>query len=99
MQTESWCEKVLEDLKHPTQRILIPTVYKEDVVIVGFPHSVRCHAAIGAVVGFVEVLDVEVRAGDDGVRRHILIHSQPVDLMGAGEHKYHTHHSGAVCPC
>ena len=74
------------------------TIYIEDVVIVGLSHSIGGHAAIGAVVRLVEVLDVEIRASDHSVRRHILVYSQPIDLMGTVENKYHTHHSGAVYP-
>ena len=73
-------------------------MYIEDVVVIGLSHSVGRHAAIGAVVGLVEVLDVQIGAGDHGVRRHVLVYSQPVDLTGTGEHKYHTHHSAAVYP-
>lgn len=73
-----------------------PTIYVEDVIVVGLPNGIGCHAAIGAVVGLIEVLDVQVRARDHSVRRNVLIHSQPVDLVGAGENKYHTHQSAAV---
>lgn len=89
----------MEALKGQVQRSAIPTIYIEDVVVIGLSHSIRRHAAVGAVVGLVEVLDVEVRASDHSVRWHILVYPQPVDLMGTGEHKYHTHHSGAVYPC
>lgn len=64
-----------------------PTVHVEDVVVVGLPHGVGRHAAIGAVVGLVEVLDVQVGAGDHGVRRHVLVHPQPGDLVGTDESK------------
>lgn len=86
---------------HKVQPSVIPTptVYIEDVIVVGLSHGIGCHTAIGAIVGFVEVLDVQVRASDHGVRWHILFYSQPVDLMGTREHKYHTHQSGAVFPC
>lgn len=60
-------------------------MHVEDVVVVGLADSVGRHAAIGAVVGLVEVLDVQVGAGDHGVRRHVLFYPQPGDLMGAEE--------------
>lgn len=60
-------------------------MHVEDVVVVGLAHGVGRHAAIGAVVGLVEVLDVQVGAGDHGVRRHVLVHPQPGDPIGAGE--------------
>lgn len=60
-------------------------MHVEDVVVVGLAHRVGRHAAVGAVVGLVEVLDVQVGAGDHGVRRHVLVHPQPGDLVGAGE--------------
>lgn len=62
-------------------------MHVEDVVVIGLPHRVGRHAAIGAVVGLVEVLDVQVGAGDHGVRRHVLIHPQPGYLMGADQSK------------
>lgn len=83
---------------HQVQRGAIPTVHVEDVIVVGLAHGVGRHAAVGAVVRLVEVLDVQVGAGDHGVRWHILVDPQPVDLMGTGEHKYHTHQSAAVFP-
>lgn len=58
------------------------TVNIEDVVVIGLSHYVRGHTAIGAVIRLVQVGDVEIRAGDHSVRRHVLLYSQPVDLMG-----------------
>lgn len=73
-------------------------MYIEDVVDISLSYSIGRHTAVGAIVGLVEVLDVEIRAGDHSMRRHVLIYSQPVNLMGTGEHKYHTHHSASVYP-
>lgn len=54
------------------QRLL--TVHVEDIVIIGLAHRVGGHTAIRAVEGLVEVLNEQVRAGDHGVRRHVLVH-------------------------
>lgn len=79
-------------------RITVRTVYEEDVVIVGLSHGVGGHTAVRAVVRLVEVFDEEVRAGDHGVRRHIIIHSEPADLMGPGGHKYQPHQKDPARP-
>lgn len=67
----------------PAGAARLPTVHVEDVVVVGLAHRVGGHAAVRAVVGLVEVLDVQIGAGDHGVRRHVLVHPQPGDLMRA----------------
>lgn len=63
------------------------TVHVEDVIIVGFSHRVRGHASVSTIVGLVKVLDVEIRAGDDGMRRHVVVHLHPVHLLRPAERR------------
>lgn len=60
------------------------TVDVEDVVVEGLAHRVGGHAAVRPVVGLVQVLDVQVGAGDDGVRRHSVVHLDPGHLLRPG---------------
>lgn len=53
----------------------------EDVVVIRLPHRVGCNTAVGSVVGLVEVFDVKIAAGDDGVGWHIVIYLHPVDPL------------------
>lgn len=54
------------------------TIDVEDVVVEGLPHRVGSHTAVGSVVGLVQVFDVKVTTGDDGMGWHVVIHLQPV---------------------
>lgn len=69
------------------------TIHVEDVIVVGFSHCVRGHASVGTVVGLVKVLDEEVRAGDDGMWGHVVVHLHPVHLLGPAE-RWSTNRTG-----
>ena len=62
----------------------VRTVDIEDVVVVGLSHRVGRHTAIGAVVGLVEVFNEQVCSRDDGVGGHVILHLDPVHLLGSG---------------
>lgn len=60
---------------------MMRTVDVEDVVVEGLAHRVGGHTAVRSVVGLVQVLNVEVGAGDDRVGRHVVVHLDPVHLL------------------